>query len=403
MSAWQYTAWTTEGLKRGIVERDDSSAVAQWLETQGWVPVEVQKCRVAPRPAAAGKRRGGIRPIDLVMLTRQLEVLLRAGVPLVRALSVAAEQCQNPKLSFSLEQVRRAIEGGSLLSDALEAQPKIYPEIFVSLTRAGELGGLLPEMLARLGTLLEYDQETRERVRSATMYPTIVIVELCLAFVVLINFVLPRFVGLFKGLGAKLPLPTRILLAINDYAQAYGVYTVIGIAGAVSALVWYIRTPKGRDWWDGLKLKFPIVGPIFHKTAISRYARILSAMLAAGIPLLSGLEVSGRASGNRKVEAAAFRARAEVTGGRPLADSMGVSEVFSPMMLRMTAVGEETGNLDTLLERAAGYHDSEVDHLVKNLSTAIEPVMLVVLGGFVLFVALAIFMPMWNLMDAYKH
>lgn len=403
MSSFQYTAWTTEGLKRGVVDRDDRAAVAAWLEMQGWVPVEVETCRMTTaRPSQLGGR-GSVRPIDLIMLTRQLEVLIKAGVPLVRSLDVAAEQCQNPRLSFSVMQVRRAIEGGSLLSEAMEAQPKVYPEVFVNLVRAGELGGLLPEMLNRLGGLLEYDQETRERIRSATMYPTIVIVELGLAFVVLMKVVLPRFVGLFRGLGAQLPLPTRVLLAMNDVIEAHGLLLLVGLGALTGAILWWVRTPGGRNRWDAWKLKLPVVGPIFHKTAISRFARILSSMLGAGIPLLSGLEVSGRASGNRLVESCVLKARTDVTGGRPLAESLAAGGVFTPLMVRMTAVGEETGNLDTMLDRAAAYHDSETDHLVKNLSTAIEPIMLVVLGAFVLFVALAIFMPMWNLMDAYRH
>jgi type II secretory pathway component PulF len=401
MSAYQYTAWTTQGLRRGVLERGDSQEVARWMESQGWVPVEVQACRAAARSAP---RSGGRGPklLDLVMLSRQLEVLTNAGVPLVRALSVAEEQTPNPKLARSLTDVRRSIEQGSLLSEAMEARPRIFPEIFVNLIRAGEMGGLLPEMLARLGQLLEYESATRQKIRSASFYPTIVIAELGLAFLVLIKVVLPKFVGLFQGLGAKLPLPTRLLLVLNTTVEKYGLVMCAALGLVIGGGWLFLRTPRGRDARDAFLLEVPILGPIFHKTAQSRFARILSALLSAGIPLLSALDVAARASGNRSVERAIQKGKQGVTEGRPLAEALGETGVISPLMIRMTSVGEETGNLDILLDRASGYFDSEVDYAVKNLATAIEPILLVVLGAFVLFVALAVFMPMWDMMSAFK-
>lgn len=401
MSTYQYTAWTTEGLKRGVLERGQPTEVSDWLESQGWVPVEVRAARGGVRLGSPGAP--GTKPIDLIMLSRQLEVLLNAGVPLVRALSVAAEQSRSPRLARAVEDVRKSIEQGHLLSEAMEAQPKIFPEIFVNLVRAGELGGLLPAMLARLGDLLEYENETRQKVRSAAFYPGIVITELALAFGVLIKLVLPRFVTLFQGLGADLPLPTRILLGLNSVVETYGLVILLAIGGVAAAVVLALRTARGKDVRDALLIRLPILGAIYHKTAQSRFARVLSAMLAAGIPLLSALDVAARASGNRSVAAAVQSSKGSVSDGRPLAASLEQTGMISPLLVRMTSVGEETGNLDTLLERASGYYDSEVDYAIKHLSTTIEPILLLVLGGFVLFTALAVFMPMWNMMSAFRQ
>ncbi len=402
MNSFQYTAWTADGLKQGLVNRDDAQEVSRWLESQGWVPVEVKVC--AARKADAVRKGGrGVKLIDLVMLSRQLEVLLNAGVPLVRALGVAAEQTQSARLSTALMDVRKSIEQGSLLSEAMETRADIFPEIFTNLVRAGELGGLLPEMLSRLGTLLEYENETRAKLKSAASYPGMVIAELVLAFIVLIKVVLPRFVGLFASLGADLPLPTWIMLGVNDAVEKHGLLGLAVLGAVAAAGILFLRTPRGKDMWDGMMIRLPILGPIYLKTAQSRFARILSAMLASGIPLLTALEVSARASGNRVVAKAVLGSRSGISDGRSLAESLESSGVFSPLILRMTAVGEETGHLDTLLDRAAGYYDSEVDHSIKNLSSAIEPILLVVLGAFVLFVALAVFMPMWNMMSAFKQ
>jgi type II secretory pathway component PulF len=258
-------------------------------------------------------------------------------------------------------------------------------------------------MLDRVGTILEYQEETRQRIRSATFYPLLVMAELVAAFVVLVKFVLPRFADLFRNLGANLPLPTRVLIAVSDSIDRFWLpMLVLGVAAAVLA-AFGIRTQRGRTFVDGWILRVPLFGAIVRKVALARFARVLGALVESGIPIVQALEISRGVLGNKVLEAEIDRMRQGLLEGHGLADPLRESRVMPPLVVKMLAVGEETGSIAPMLGRVARYYDRDVDYAVKNLSAALEPALLVVLGASVLFTALAVFLPLWNLMSAFRH
>jgi type II secretory pathway component PulF len=299
--------------------------------------------------------------------------------------------------------VRADVEQGSTLTEALARHPRCFPPVFVNLVHAGEEGGLLASMLARLGGLLEYEEETQQRIRAATFYPSLIVAELCVAFVVLVRFVFPRFASLFRNLGAQLPLPTRVLIGVSDFCGRYGWGLVALAAAAVAGAIFWYRTDSGRRRVDGWILRVPVFGPIVMKTILSRFARVLAALVAAGIPILQALTVARGVAGNKVVEEEIDRMREGVIAGMGLAESVEERDVFPPLVVKMLALGQETGAVDATLLRVATYFDRDVDYAVKNLSTALEPALLAVLGAAVLFTALAVFLPLWNLMSAFRH
>jgi type II secretory pathway component PulF len=340
---------------------------------------------------------------DLILFVRQLETMLDAGLPILSALEILHQQTTHSVLKAAIDRVRADVEQGSTLTEALRRHPRCFPAVFTSLIHAGEEGGLLAGMLDRVGGLLEYEEETERRIRSATFYPTLIVAELGVAFVILVKFVLPRFASLFRNLDARLPLPTRILIGASDFFERYW-YVVITLAiGATAGAAMWSRTVAGRRRIDGWILTAPLLGPIFQKTIMSRFARVLAALVAAGIPILQALAVARGVAGNKIVEEEVDRMRDGVTAGMGLAESVQGRNVFPPLVVKMLAVGQETGAVDKMLVRVAKYFDRDVDYAVKNLSTAIEPVLLAVLGAAVLFTALAVFLPLWNLMSAFRH
>jgi MSHA biogenesis protein MshG len=258
-------------------------------------------------------------------------------------------------------------------------------------------------MLDRVATLLEYEAETDQRIRSATFYPTLIVIELGLAFLVLIKFVLPRFASLFRNFNTQLPLPTRVLIGLSDFFEHQWIPFVFFIVAAAAIGVVWSRTERGRTTIDRITITAPIFGPIFLMTIMSRFSRVLSALLASGIPIVQALDIVRGVVGNKVVEVEIDRMRDGVVAGQGLAEPLKGSPIIPPLVVKMLAVGEETGAIDKMLLRVSRYYDQDVDYAVKNLSTAIEPVLLIILGAAVLFTALAVFLPLWNLMNVFRH
>jgi MSHA biogenesis protein MshG len=295
------------------------------------------------------------------------------------------------------------VEQGSTLTEAMRRHPDCFPRIYVNLVFAGEEGGLLAQMLDRVASLLEYEAETEQRIRSATFYPILIITELVLAFLVLIKFVLPRFASLFRKFDTTLPLPTRVLIGISDFFEKQWIpFLLVATIGAIAAVLWS-RTERGRLIIHRFVITVPIFGPIFLMTIMSRFARVLSALLSSGIPIVQALDIVRGVAGNRIIEIEIDRMRDGVVAGMGLAEPLRGSTIIPPLVVKMLAVGEETGAVDKMLLRVSRYYDQDVDYAVKNLSTAIEPVLLIILGAAVLFTALAVFLPLWNLMSVFRH
>lgn len=404
MPAYRYRATSPAGLAQaGVVEAPDLDQAIDVVHRMGLTPIRLD-ASAPSRPAARFtlfEKRVSTR--ELILFVRQLETMLDAGLPILAALEILHQQTTHPVLKSAIDRVRADVEQGSTLTEALQRHPRCFPAVFTSLIHAGEEGGLLASMLDRVGGLLEYEEETEQRIRSATFYPTLIVAELGVAFVILVKFVLPRFASLFRNLDARLPLPTRILIGASDFFERYW-YLVLTLAiGAIAGAVLWSRTAAGRRRLDGWILAAPLFGPIFQKTIMSRFARVLAALVAAGIPILQALSVARGVAGNKIVEEEVDRMRDGVTAGMGLAESVQGRNVFPPLVVKMLAVGQETGAIDKMLVRVAKYFDRDVDYAVKNLSTAIEPVLLAVLGAAVLFTALAVFLPLWNLMNAFRH
>lgn len=405
MPVYRYRATSPAGAAQaGVVDAPDLDQAIDVVHRMGLTPIRLEVS--APARAASTKRVWFQRRVttrDLILFTRQLETMLEAGLPILSALEILHQQAAHPVLKGAIDRVRSDVEQGSTLTEALRRHPRCFPTVFVSLVNAGEEGGLLTAMLDRIGTLLEYEEETEQRIRSATFYPMLIVAELAVAFVVLVKFVLPRFASLFRNLDAQLPLPTRILIGASDFFDRFWYLLLALTIGAVAGAVVWSRTERGRRRLDEWILRAPLFGPIFQKTIMSRFARVLAALVAAGIPILQALAVARGVAGNKVVEEEIDRMREGVVAGMGLAESVQGRDVFPPLVVKMLAVGQETGAVDKMLVRTARYFDRDVDYAVKNLSTAIEPALLAVLGAAVLFTALAVFLPLWSLMDAFRH
>src|SRR5438093_13279311 len=405
MAAFRYRARSLSGeAQTGLLEAPDLDQAVERIHSMGLVPVRLEAYG-APRTRARTlpflDRK--VTPRDLILFTRQLETMLDSGLPILSSLESLHSQTTHPKLKQAIARVRADGEQGSTLTEALRRQPDCFPRIYVNLVFAGEEGGLLAQMLDRVATLLEYEAETDQRIRSATFYPTLIRTELGLAFLVLIKFVLPRFASLFRNFNTALPLPTRVLIGLSDFFEHQWIPFVFFIVCAAAIAVVWSRTERGRTTIDRIIVTAPIFGPIFLMTIMSRFSRVLSALLASGIPIVRALDIVRGVLGNKVVEVEIDRMRDGVVAGQGLAEWLRGSPIIPPLVVEMVAVGEEAGASADMLLRVSRYYDQDVDYAVKNLSTAIEPVLLIILGAAVLFTALAVFLPLWNLMNVFRH
>jgi len=405
MPNYRYRARDKTGaLFSGTLDSNGRNDVATHLDSLGYFPISIreERNRFKLNFSAIKRRFQRIHPNEMISFTVQLATLVGAGVPILASFDSLIEQTGNLKLKEVIRQVRRDVEGGSAFSDALEKHPDVFPRLFANLVRAGESGGVLHEVLNRLATHSEYEEETRSRIKSATLYPQIVGGLLLVAFGVLVTFVLPKLTSFYTQFNAVLPLPTRILIALNELVQHYGLAMLILSVVAILGIRRYIKTESGGLFWDGLKLKMPIFGPIFLKVVLSRFARIYCTLNRSGLPVLKSLEMIERTVGNKVIANVVSNIREGVREGRGLVEPMKMSGVFLPSIIQMVAIGEKTGQMDEMMAKISEYYDRDIDYAIRNLSKSIEPILLVVIGGAILFLALAIFMPWWNMASAFK-
>ena len=405
MASFRYRAAGDLGNTRtGFVEASDLDEAVERVHDLGLTPIRLEpRDSTTPPPFLIGLpgRRAGAN--EVILFTRQLETMLDAGLPLLTALNTLHEQTTDPALREAVYEARVRVERGSTLTEAMSGHSGSFSDLYVSMIHAGEEGGILTAMLERIGGLLEYQEETRQRIRSATFYPAVVLVELCVAFVVLMKLVLPRFASLFRNLNAELPLPTRILIGLSDgIDRGWPFLLVLGAAAVVGAGLWF-RTGSGQMKRDALLLRTPLLGEILRKIALARFARVLAALVESGVPIVQSLTIARAVLGNRVLEAEVDRMREGLVAGEGLAGPLRGSRIMPPMIVQMLAVGEETGSIGPMLNRIARTYDRDVDYEVKGLSQALEPALLLVLGAAVLFTALAVLLPLWNLMSAFRH
>lgn len=339
---------------------------------------------------------------ELIIFCRQMYSLNKAGVPIIRAIGGLAESTRNPYFREVLQTLRADLEGGTAMAASLGNHPKVFNPLFVSMINVGENTGQLDQAFRQLAGYLEMERETRKRIKQATRYPMFVMIAMSVALAVINLLVIPAFSKVFAQFHAELPLPTRILIGFSEFMQQWWWLLGMGIAGGIVAFVRWIATEPGALVWDRWKLKLPIVGPIFERIALARFTRTFAMMYRAGLPLLQTLSINSHTVGNRHIGTAITAMREGVERGEALTRGAAASGLFTPLVLQMMAVGEETGALDDLFIEVADFYEQEVDYDLKRLADAIEPILIVAMGIMVLILALGVFLPMWELSAAAK-
>jgi len=388
-------------LVTGTVDAVDQGAVADQLINTGVTPVDIKTAKASARERAPGALKRLFAPrvtlVETALFSRQMYTLLKAGVPIMRALAGLQESAMNPTLREVIADLRSSLDAGRELSTAMQRHPQVFSHFYVSVVRVGEATGQLEDAFNRLFGYLEFEREVRERIKSALRYPIIVIVVIAAA-VTIVNFaVIPAFAKLFAAHKVPLPLLTRILIGTSDFFLAYWPLMVLGIAAAIAGFITYTRTKGGRYAWDRAKLRIPIAGPIILKATLARFSRAFSLASGAGVPIVQAMTVVAAVVDNAYLSQRIEAMREGVERGESVLRTAVAAGVFTPVVLQMIAVGEETGELDDLLAEVADMYEREVDHEIKNLSAAIEPIITIALGVLVLMLALGIFLPMWDI------
>ncbi|OQX60130.1 hypothetical protein DRP98_01355 [candidate division KSB1 bacterium] len=381
-----------------VLEAPNLGVVTERLDNWGLTPLQIREHKPIQSSFLKKLNEKKIKSDEIVLFTKQLTTLLKAGVPLLSALEALVEQASNSKLRSIIQDIYISVESGNSFSDALDKHRDVFPKLYASSVRAGEMSGSLDEVLERMATMLTYEKETRDKIKSAMRYPIIVVCALVLAFVILILMVIPKFAAMFQQLGATLPLPTRVLIAINDLFQNYGIFIFSAVVVLFLAFKRYTKTPKGHFQWDKIKLRLPLFGPLILKNSLSRFAKMFETLNRSGLPILETLGIVAETVGNLAVGEEIRKISLGVQKGEGLARPLRRSELFPPMVVRMIAIGEQSGSLDSMLENISRHYDIEVDYAIKKMTSMIEPLLTVVIGLFVAFLAISIFMPMWNIM-----
>jgi type IV pilus assembly protein PilC len=380
----------------GVMVADNADSVGAALRRQ-----RIRATKIAP--AKQGMQLSMFkRKIDqqaVAIFTRQFSVMIDAGLPLVQCLEILASQADDASFAGILENVRRDVEGGSTLADAMRQHTAAFTELYCNMVAAGETGGILDVILRRLADYLEKAVKLKAAVRSASIYPSIIITVAVVVVFIILWKVIPTFANLFAGLGAQLPLPTRIVVGASTFVAAYSPFVIGGMIVAVIAARQYYQTDTGERLIDGVVLKLPVIGLIMRKIAVARFCRTLGTLVASGVPILDGLEITAKTAGNRVVKDAVMETRTSIEAGKSIAKPLEATKVFPPMVTQMISVGEETGALDTMLSKIADFYEDEVDTAVDNLMSLLEPVMIVFLGVVIGGIVVSMYLPMFDLIN----
>jgi type IV pilus assembly protein PilC len=399
MPVYEYTARDATGkVMAGALEAVSDTSVAQKLRETGYFITRLQRKSAALSLAGLFGTRGiGLR--DLALFSRQFAAMINAGLAMVRTLSILEEQATQQQLRAVIGDVRAEIEGGATLSSALGRHPHVFSTLYVNMVRAGEAGGVLDEVLARLATFLEKELALRQKIRAATTYPILLASAAMGALLFMTVVIIPQFATFFTevGAGAELPVATRMAMGVSLIVRLYWWVGVPVLLALVYGLRWYARTPGGRASYDRLKLRLPILGPVNRKIVIARFSRTLSTLVASGVPIMQALEVVGGAIDNAEVARAVNAVRTSVREGASIALPLQASGVFPPMVVQLVKVGEETGTLDTMLNKVADFFDAEIESTVNSLTSIIEPVLIVGMGVVIGALLISLYLPIFNL------
>ena len=408
MPTYSYVAINEQGKEiTGMLDAPDQGGATRALEAQDLMPVRIVEGTQEARgkPAAAGalpaqvKRRRKIVMRDIIDFTRQLVTLLKAGVPILSSLETLAGQADNPAMTEILVQVSSDISSGMDLSAALGRHPKAFSELYVNAVKAGEAGGVLDEVLTRLSVVMRRDDEVRKSVKAALRYPMIVTTGMAVAFVIMVTVVVPKFAKIFAQVGMDLPLPTKLLIFIANFMQHYWYILIISVGAIIVVVRRYLATESGQRQFDALILKIPIFGPLVLKTAMTRFTSMFETLSRSGLPILQIFRIVSNTIGNKVIGEGLLKSAEGIEHGRGVSVSLAETGLFPPLVVRMISVGEESGAIDDMLGNISEYYDAEVKNAVEGLTAMIEPLLTVGMGMMVLVLALAIFLPMWNMVN----
>ncbi len=408
MPFFAYKGRNTYGeLVRGVLEGASSGAIADQLFNSGVTPVEIAVTR---KPVTAGEAdwsvrltEGKVSEIEVMMFSRQMYTLLKAGVPILRALSGLRESAQGLAFKRVLSDIRESLDTGREMSVALRRHPKVFSSFYVSMVRVGEATGMLEDVFLRLFYYLEFEKKTRDQIKAALRYPSFVVAAIVIALVVINLVVIPAFSKVYNSIKVPLPLMTRVLLAVSDFTVHYWPAMLVAAIGVFVGFKLYIHSRSGKYRWDKLKLRLPLAGSIILKATLARFSRSFSLAYKSGIPIVQGLSVVALVVDNDHIGSRIEQMRNSIERGESILRTAITAGVFSPIVLQMIAVGEETGELDSLMQEVAEMYEQEVEYEVKNLSDKIEPILIVGLAAIVLVLALGVFLPIWELGSAMMH
>jgi type IV pilus assembly protein PilC len=404
LSKFDYQVRDKQGkMVTGQLEADSQAAVASKLKSMGYAPVSIDEVKTTGMsmdiniPGIGNKV--GLK--DLAIFSRQFATMIGSGLSLIRSMTILQEQSDNKKLAEVIDEIRTAVESGETLSTAMAVHDKVFPKLFIAMVRAGEAAGMLDQVLLRVANMFEADVKLRSKIKSAMTYPVIVFIMAILLSTVMLIFIVPVFAQMFEDLGGELPLMTQILVTASNFVASWiGVITYIVVPTVLWTAYKRIRaTEKGRFALDVMKLRVPVFGPLFHKIALTRFARNLSTLLAAGVPILQALEITADTVNNGPIANAVKDVQESVRQGESINGPLSTHDVFPSMVVQMIAVGEETGNIDGMLGKVSDFYDTEIESTTESLTALMEPLMIGVIGGIVGGMVIALYLPMFQIFD----
>jgi type IV pilus assembly protein PilC len=395
---WEASARTGE-VRKGSMEAENEDAVRSKLRAQQLTPTKVKK-----KSGINFQIGTGVNSKDIVTFTRLLATMIDAGLPIVQCLDILQGQTENPHFAKILRDIKATVEGGSTFSDALRRHPKVFDPLFTNLLQAGEEGGKIDEILERLAAYREKNMKLARQVRGALVYPSVVVVVFAAVLSILLGWVIPSFQTVFKDLGAKdeLPYLTQLVIMVSEFFVHYFLLIVVLVGGIGGANVWWYGQPKGKRMYHKIFLKLPIFGDVIRKVAVARFTRTLGTMLGSGVPIMDAMDIVAKTAGNVLIEEAILFTRMRIGEGKNMAEPLGETAVFPPMVVQMIGVGEQTGALDQMLNKIADFYDDEVDVAVGALTSLIEPAMMVGIGGTVGVVLIAMYLPIFSIAGKIK-
>ena len=401
MPVFLWEGRTAQGkVLKGEMEATSQEAVFARLRGQRIQPIPArvrEKGRGLEREITLPGFGAKVKPHDVMIFTRQFATMIDAGLPIVQGLDILTQQTENKLFRNTIRTIKQDVEGGATLADALKKHPKVFDDLYVNMVAAGEVGGVLNTILNRIALFIEKANKLKKKVKAAMIYPCSIIAVAVIVVTVLLIYVIPVFAELYGGMGKALPLPTQMTIDLSNWLRAYFLYLVLALAGIIAAIVMYYRTDQGRMNIDGFLLRLPVLGDLLRKAAVARFAQNMSILLSSGVPILDGLAITAKTAGNKVVEKAVMDSRISISTGKTISEPLMESKIFPPMVCQMVAIGENTGQLDSMLKRVADFYEEEVDYAVANLTALMEPAIMIVLGVILGGLVVSMYLPIFQL------